>query len=237
MTSLEALLSLQQLDTVADQLRHRRAHLPERAELSERQRELADLEAARSEIQAQRDELSLAEKHLEEQIEAVREKAAADDRALYGGSVSAIKDLRALQDEIESLGRRQRDLEDRELEIMEQAEPIDAELERVHSAVAAADSAAAVLSAAIAEIESDIDGQLASVEAQRVDAVAAVPSELLEEYERLRRPLGGVAVARLIGNRCDGCHLALPAVEVERIRHEPPDRPVHCSECGRILVR
>lgn len=237
MSALEALLSLQQLDTFADQLRHRREHLPERAELAARERELADLESARSEKQLERDELTLAERHLEEQVEAVRAKAAADDKALYGGSVSAIKDLRALQDEIESLGRRQRDLEDREIEIMEKAEPIDADLDRLRSASAAADSAAAALVAAITEVEVDIDRQLASLESQRADAVAAVPSELLAEYERLRKPLGGVAVAQLVANRCDGCHLALPAVEVDRIRHEPPDALVHCSECGRILVR
>lgn len=237
MSALEALLALQELDTLADQLRHRRAHLSERAELGERERELADLEAARSEMQARRDELSLAERHLEEQIEVVRAKATADDKALYGGSVSAIKDLRALQDEIESLGRRQRDLEDRELEIMEQAEPVDAELERIRSAAAAADAAASALVGAITEIEVLIDGELASVETQRAQAVLAVPAELIEEYERLRKPLGGVAVARLVGNRCDGCHLTLPAVEIDRLRHEPPDALAHCSECGRMLVR
>lgn len=237
MSGLDALLSLQQLDTLADQLRHRRANLPERSELTVRERELVDLETSRSEMQARRDELSVAERHLEEQIEAVRARATADDKALYGGSVSAIKDLRALQEEIESLGRRQRDLEDRELEIMEQAEPIDAELERVRSATAAADSAASALIGAITQIEVEIDEQLASVESQRAEAIVAVPSELLEEYERLRKPLGGVAVARLVGNRCDGCHLSLPAVELDHIRHERPDALVHCSECGRILVR
>ena len=33
--------------------------------------------------------------------------------------------------------------------------------------------------------------------------------------------LGGVGAARLVGDRCDGCHLTLPSVEVERIHHLP----------------
>ena len=60
---------------------------------------------------------------------------------------------------------------------------------------------------------------------------------MLTEYERLRSTYSGIGVARLIGNRCDGCHLTLPAVEVDRIRHLAADEPVHCTECGRLLVR
>jgi predicted nucleic acid-binding Zn-ribbon protein len=36
---------------------------------------------------------------------------------------------------------------------------------------------------------------------------------------------------------CQACHLALPATEVDRIRHLPPDTLVRCEHCGAILVR
>jgi predicted nucleic acid-binding Zn-ribbon protein len=64
-----------------------------------------------------------------------------------------------------------------------------------------------------------------------------VPAELLAEYERLRKALGGIGVARLNGNRCEGCHLTLSAMDVDRIRHEPDDVLIHCEECGRLLLR
>ena len=64
-----------------------------------------------------------------------------------------------------------------------------------------------------------------------------MPDELWPEYDALRSQLGGVAVARLAGATCQGCHLALSAVEVDRIRKLPVDEPVHCEECGRLLVR
>ena len=44
------------------------------------------------------------------------------------GTVTAAKELQAIQDEIESLRRRQATLEDEILELMEQIEPLDAEL-------------------------------------------------------------------------------------------------------------
>ena len=53
----------------------------------------------------------------------------------------------------------------------------------------------------------------------------------------LRSRLGGVAVARLVGKTCQGCHLQLSAVEIDRIRRLDVDELVHCEACGRLLVR
>ena len=64
-----------------------------------------------------------------------------------------------------------------------------------------------------------------------------MPAALTDRYETLRGRLAGVAVARLVGNHCDGCHLELPSVEVERIRHVPATTIVTCDQCGRMLVR
>ena len=61
--------------------------------------------------------------------------------------------------------------------------------------------------------------------------------ELLATYEPLRTSLGGVAVARLHGARCEGCHLEIPSAELEELRRAPADQAVHCPECLRILVR
>ncbi|MDQ1445435.1 MAG: C4-type zinc ribbon domain, partial [Acidimicrobiaceae bacterium] len=43
--------------------------------------------------------------------------------------------------------------------------------------------------------------------------------------------------AKLVGSNCSGCHLSLPATELDRIRHGSPDQVVFCDQCGRILVR
>ena len=89
------------------------------------------------------------------------------------------------------------------------------------------------LTAAAAEI----DGEVAELEVRRSEVRDGVAGDLLDEYERLRSVSEGVAVAKLVGNRCEGCHLTLPAMEIDRIRHLPPDERVHCDECGRLLVR
>jgi predicted nucleic acid-binding Zn-ribbon protein len=234
--SLEALLEVQALDTISDQLRHRLEHLPERAELADRRRKLSELEGQASVVQGERDAIAAAEKRLEDEIALVGEKAQSADKKLYSGTVNVPRELTALQDEIASLQRRQRQLEDQELELMEQAEPLDATLTELATARSALDDDATKLSAAIAEAEAEIGQELADVLAKRSTAAQGIPPALTKEYEGLRGALGGIGVARLTGNRCEGCHLTLSAVDVDRIRHEPDDALAHCTECGRLLV-
>ena len=91
--------------------------------------------------------------------------------------------------------------------------------------------------AALVAAEQEIDGQLAAVTEARRAAAAGVADSLMATYERLRQRLGGVGAARLVGSSCTGCHLKLPATEVDRIKREPPDALIFCESCGRILVR
>lgn len=233
---LERLLLVQQHDTEADQLRHRLNALPERARLDAKMTEIAALEAQVADLTERRAAIGRDLKRLEDEVAIVEARRSETDAKLYGGAVNAARELQALQDELASLKRRQTSLEDDELELMEAAEPLDADLERLGAEQAAADEEATELTAALAEAESSVSAELERAVAAREASVDGLDEELLTEYERLRRELGGVAVARLAGTSCGGCHLSLSAVEVDRIRKTPAGAMVHCEECGRILV-
>ena len=84
--------------------------------------------------------------------------------------------------------------------------------------------------------QAEIDGELATARAERSAQAAELPAALSQRYEALRSRLKGTGAARLIGHRCDGCHLELSPVEVDRIRAATPDTVVTCDQCGRILV-
>jgi predicted nucleic acid-binding Zn-ribbon protein len=107
---------------------------------------------------------------------------------------------------------------------------IDADLARL--SVQAED-----LRGAIAAQESEIDSELSRERADRAKLASEVPDDLLARYEQLRRKLGGTGAARLVGASCGGCHLQLPAMELDRVRKAAPDAIVYCDQCGRILVR
>jgi predicted nucleic acid-binding Zn-ribbon protein len=233
---LEALLVVQELDVVADQLRHRRITLPARAEADDRRQHQQRLDAAAAAAGERHQALLRSQNRLEDEIEMVRTKSAEVDRTLYGGTVRNPRDLMDLQEEIAALGRRQRSLEDQELEIMEALEPLEAELASIEADRLTVRAELDRLTAEVADAEAEIDEELAELTERRLAAIAPVSPEVLDEYERLRTALGGIGVARLVGSSCSGCHLTLPAVEVDRIRHGESGPMVHCSECGRLLV-
>ena len=84
--------------------------------------------------------------------------------------------------------------------------------------------------------EASIDHEAAATRATRDQLAPSVAPELAAAYERLRTKLGGIGAARLVSGACSGCHLQLPAGELDRLRHAPPDAVSYCDQCGRILV-
>lgn len=234
---LDRLLDVQELDTAADVLRHRRDHLPERAELDSRQAALAALEAESAPLRERRHEVARAQQALEDEIALLAEKTDAVNATMYGSSVSNPRELQALQGELDSLARRRTTLEDRMLEQMVEAEPLDAELAAVAQRRESLDEGAIAATAALAEIETAIDAELADIDSRRAPLVAELDPELMARYERLRSRFKGVGVARFEGGKCNGCHLTLPAAEAEQVRREARDNGVAtCPECDRLLV-
>ena len=237
MSALATLLELQEHDLKLDQLRHRRASLPDRAEKATRTNASTTLVAEIAAVTAERTVVAREQKRLEDAVTLVVDKATAEDKKLYSGTITAPKELQSIQDEIASLNRRRNALEDDILVQMELAEPLDATLAELGTRLATVDAQLAEVAERLAAAELVIDAEAATVQAERNELAAQVDAALLAQYEELRRRLGGVAVARLEGSSCRGCHLQLAAVELERIRKLDRDAVVHCEECGRILVR
>ena len=237
MSALEAVLSVQDHDTVIDQLRHRRQSLPERAALQALEARRRELAARRQEAAARRDEVAARQAELERAMAVSEARVGEIDRRMYSGQVTASRDLQAMAGEIEHLKERVSDLEDAALAAMEEREPLDAEVAGLDREDAILVADADRLTAALAAAEAAIDADLAGEQEARRAAAEAVPGDLAATYEKLRARLGGIGAARLEHGTCMGCHLRLPATELDRLKREPPDSVAFCDQCGRILVR
>jgi uncharacterized protein len=235
-SELAALLAVQDLDTSIDQHRHRRRTLPERGQLAALEAESQAAAAEAGRLGEQQDAVAEREAELEAELAATEHRAAAVSRRLYGGEVSASRELQAMAADVESLKARASELEDQGLILLEEREPLDNRLGELQAQLAGLDSRRQDVAGAVARAETVIDDEIVQLERDRQNAASAVPAELLATYERLRARLGGIGAARLIGNRCDGCHLALSAVELDRIRRLAPGQVVTCEQCSRILV-
>jgi predicted nucleic acid-binding Zn-ribbon protein len=230
------LLDLQGIDTALAQLAHRRRTLPELAELDRLQRELSAMTDQRVRAQVEVDDLDRDIARLERDVDQVRSRKEKDADRLSSGRGPA-RELEALQHEIESLNRRQSELEDAELELMERREQAQATLDEIAGRLATAEQRRA-------EVEARRDAALAELAAQEGGHVEArkplagqLPADLITLYDRIRDDHGGVGAALLRAGRCEGCRLDLSSTERARIRAAPADEVIRCDECRRILVR
>jgi hypothetical protein len=235
--ALDDLLTLQTHDSAADRLRHRQATLPERADLEARRAAHTELESRRAEVTGRRDVELREERRLDDEVRSLEARAKAVDTKMYSGTVSSPKELQAMQADVEQLQRLAREREDEELEVLVRREELDAEVAEIEAAQAALAAEMETLRAAIAAQEQEIDAELALEEAARAALAPGIPEGTLRLYEQIRVGNRGVGAARLVGMNCQACHLALPATEVDRIRHLPADALARCEHCGAILVR
>ena len=231
------LLDVQALDTTIDQLNHRRAGLPEHAELA---RLTARLDEVGREIvvtQTEEGDIAREQAKAEADVEQVVQRATRDKQRLDAGQVGSPRELENLQSEIASLERRQSDLEDAVLEIMERREDAQNRLTAFMTERDELTQQIATTEARRDEQLADIDGHLGKATGERAGVAAEIPGELLDLYEKIRAAQGGVGAAQLHRGRCEGCHLSLDASSLEQLRAAAPDAVVRCEECRRILVR
>ncbi|MEV4759429.1 C4-type zinc ribbon domain-containing protein [Micromonospora sp. NPDC049559] len=230
------LLDLQAVDTALAQLAHRRRTLPEFAELESLARELSALEDQRVRAQVAVDDLDRDIARLEKDIEQVRTRKDRDQARLTMGSGPA-RELEALQHELTSLNRRQSELEDSELELMEQRETAQGVLDGVQRQLVEAREKRAAAEERRDQALADITKEEAAKTSGRAPLAADLPADLIALYDRIRESSGGLAAALMRGGRCGGCRLELSGVDLARIRAAAPDEVVRCEECRRIMVR
>ncbi len=228
------LLDLQAIDTALAQLAHRRRSLPELAEIETIGRELAALEDERVRAQVAVDDLDRDIARFEKDIEQVRVRKDRDQKRLDAGA--AMREIEGLQHELATLNRRQSELEDAELELMEQREAAEATLTAVTGRIADANRRRADAEARRDEAYAEIVKEQEFKSASRGPLAADLPSDLLTLYDKIRTESGlGAALVR--SGRCGGCRIELYGADLARVKSAPADEVVRCEECRRIMVR
>jgi len=220
-----------------DQLAHRRSTLSEHAALAEVETLLGTLGDQVVGVETEASDLTRELGKAEGDVDQVRERAGRDQKRLDDGRVSSPKELESLQHEIATLGRRQGDLEEIVLEIMERLE--SAQGRRAELAVQQEQAQARRLELMASRDTStgEIDLEVTQLGSQRATQVGSIDEPLVALYEKIRSHQGGVGAAELKARRCGGCRLELNNVEIGQLRDADPDEVMRCDECRRILVR
>jgi hypothetical protein len=235
MSDLDVLAELQDLDSALDQLVYRRVHL-EQVVAHRRAVEIRDgLRQRLAAVRSERDALDLnyaAAERAGAQLEAKTARLSAQLRTIISP-----REAEALQREIDSVATERGANDEAALALLDRGEQLDAEMASLEAELAAAELVVTGAEADLAVAVAELDTQASAHRAQRGALAAQLPAELMKRYEAMRKDYQGVAVARLQGTRCTGCHLDLSRTEVEAVRATPIGQISDCPQCGRILVR
>jgi hypothetical protein len=230
------LLELADLDAELGRLEHRRSTLPELAELARLEARTTELKDAVVVTETELGDLTREQSRAERDVDQVRTRIDRDRARLDAGQVAAARELASLQSEIESLHRRQGDLEEIVLELMERRETLESRRDELAAERDGLGGEIATVAARRDAAVKEIDEKVTEAADKRAGITAEMPADLLKLYEQIRHARG-VAAAMLRAGRCEGCHLSLNTVDLNQIRKAAPDEVVRCEECRRILVR
>ncbi len=228
------LLDIQEIDTAIDRLMTRMKALEAGEDAAAALAEANEAERMMGELRLRLDELSRDQMRFEHEIDSMSQKAAAEERRLYDGSVANARELDSITHEVDNLKKRRSDREDELLALMEVRE----ELEGQERAAAERSEALRARVAEVGSVAADDLERLRAELKERTEARTAlaqtVEPEFLELYEDLRPQKKGVAAVALIDGVCQGCHEQLSSVYVDRLKRV--EGPKRCEHCRRILV-
>jgi uncharacterized protein len=229
------LLDLARVDGELSRLAHRRRTLPEHAALAAAETAVRTAKDALVQVGTRAGDLDRDIRRLERDVDGVRSRTERDRKMLAGAGVGA-KQATDLQHELDTLARRQGVLEDEQLEVMEQREALGMDVAHAERVLAESEHELHAVAERRDAALLDIDTGEAGRRREREQVVAALPADLLAEYER-RRARGGTGAALLRERRCGACRLELDRTAIAALRAAPPDEVAHCEECGTVLVR
>ena len=230
-----AFLSLQDIDTALDVIAHKRPRLAEVIAHQEAAAALAELQSRMAAAQRRIDAAQAAIESAEHAAADLTKKRTRLEAQLK--TVIAPREAEALMHEIDTINGHRGDLDDQELAALDEQAEGESTLLELSEVEPELDSAVAAAKAELVAAHAAVDAEAADLRQRRADVVESLGPESSALYERVRKQFGGVAVARLEGSHCSGCHMDLSPRELDIVKAVPADTLAECPQCGRIIVR
>lgn len=228
------LLDIQAIDTRLQQLDYRAKSLPEHAALQLLAVENSELLVTLAEQKGVLEDARIELKRVESDVQVVEARITRDSARLQASS--SVKDVAALEQELTALRKRQFDLEEIELTVMEKVEQQDA-------VVGHLGEQAGVLQGRMADLEGVrdsstrlLDEERATASTSRAAITARISADLLTLYEKQRQRYGSGA-SLLRGGVSLASGVKLNENDMVAIRAAAPDEVLLCPDSNAILVR
>lgn len=202
---------------------------------------LGDLDSKEKELQAKRreiDSLTAAFSDMEK-LRVAKDRVFQDegkkamDKRMRMNRIKNVKELQALQREIELMRQANGDLEEELIKIMQQMDGIKAQMQAKEAEMAALNEEWQKQQQALGTQITGIDRAVTEAANRRQSIAAQITRDLILRYELIFSRRGGTAVVEVTGGICQGCFMNIPPqLSNEIVRSDK----VHlCPSCQRIL--
>ena len=226
---LELISRLQTIDQKIGELQREVATLPKHIAKIEKTLDshVRRLEADRAALAANQKE----RKSLEDDVKVQQQKISKlRDQMLLA---KTNEQYRAFQHEIEYGEKAIRKHEDRILDLMGEAEPLEANVKKADAALKQEKRQVEAEKTHAREATAKDEKLLEGLQADRKAAVTALKPAVNRTYERIRKKWNGSVIAEVVEGRCSACQIMLrPQFNQDLKRGE---EMMFCESCGRIV--
>jgi predicted nucleic acid-binding Zn-ribbon protein len=202
---------------------------------------LGELDVKGKDIQAKKREIAVlsAAAVEKEKLRAAKDRVFQDegkkamDKRMRMSRIKNVKELQALQREIDLMRQSNGELEEELIKIMQDIDAIKGQIQAKETEMAALQEQ---WQKQQQELETQITGidQAVSEAANRRQSIASqVTGDLISRYELIFSRRGGTAVVEVAGGICQGCYMNIPPQLSNEITRS--DKVHLCPSCQRIL--
>lgn len=228
-TELEKILVIQERDQRIARIQQQLADIPARREQIEfaLKDQTEAVELAQSELQR----IQLAIKEQEGEIEERKSKILRYRQQQM--DVKTNDEYRALNNEIFAEESNVKELEEKEIKLMEDLEAHKTVLAERQAVLDSDREGIADDIKLLEERAANLEEQLKEIESDRAAKAADVDDEWLSAYERIMRNKKDSAVVAIQGSTCTGCFMNVTPQTVHHARHL--ETRTSCEQCGRLV--
>jgi|TARA_B100000749_G_C18411381_1_gene459234 hypothetical protein len=230
MPNIEQLYDLQILDSQISDLDK---------SLSDIKHKLSDesaISSAKSEvdkIKTYQDNFTLKYRSIENMLDDLQERLKQLDSKLYSGNITSERELSAGQDERNFIVEDIKKKEDELLEYMVMLDTIESRHNQAQQTLSRLEKQRPAEKKLLLSKESSISKELDNSSENKEELLAQIPRDLQRIYQSIFKSKNGQAVVKVEGGTCQGCHIKLTTMELQKARNE--EGVVCCGNCQRIL--
>jgi predicted nucleic acid-binding Zn-ribbon protein len=142
---------------------------------------------------------------------------------------------KALQHEVQMAEDEIAKAEDRLLEQMVSGEEYDRRIKAAEKLLKEVEDVARAERAKIDAEKSVAEKELAEGNAERARAVAQIPEDMMDHYDRIMKKHNNVALAEVRDEKCSACGMRVRPHVFQAMRRAASEEMFHCETCTRIL--